>query len=92
MPFGRGVALWRLGRGSFETEPRSSRTVNVKMLLHPDPQKFNTFNTFNTFAVVNPALDYSTLVHPQAPRAHSVSASAVSTLHPPSPVSDGRGG
>ena len=66
--------------------------LNLKVLLHPAPQKFNTFNTFNTFAIVTPAPDYSTLVHRQAPRAQSVSASAVSTLHPPSPVSDGRGG
>ncbi|MDF3041846.1 MAG: hypothetical protein K0Q71_6228, partial [Thermomicrobiales bacterium] len=25
--------------------------MNVKMLLHPAPQKFNTFNIFNTFAI-----------------------------------------
>ncbi len=31
--------------------------VNVKMLLSPAPQKFNTFNTFNTFAIVNPTLN-----------------------------------
>jgi hypothetical protein len=31
---------------------RGSSPVNVKMLLHPAPQKFNTFNIFNTFAIV----------------------------------------
>jgi hypothetical protein len=25
--------------------------LNLKMLAHPAPQKFNTFNTFSTFAI-----------------------------------------
>jgi hypothetical protein len=41
------------------------------MLLCPVPQKFNTFNTFNTFAVVTPALEHPTLIHPQSPRLHA---------------------
>jgi hypothetical protein len=38
-----GEDYWALGEG------RSSRGVNVnlKMLLVPTPEKFNTFNTFN---------------------------------------------
>ena len=60
--------------------------LNLKVLPSPTPEKFNTFNTF---AVFSRAPDYSTLVHPQPPRTQSVSASAVFTLHPPSPVSDG---
>jgi hypothetical protein len=46
--------------------------VNVKMLLHPAPQKFNTFNIFNTFAIFSPALEYPALVHRQALRVRSV--------------------
>jgi hypothetical protein len=65
--------------------------LNLKMLPSPTPEKFKTFNIFNTFAVFYRAPDYSTLVQPQAPHAQSVSASAVSMLHPPSPVSDGPG-
>jgi hypothetical protein len=57
-------------------------SLNLKVLPSPTPEKFNTFNIFNTFAVFSRAPDYSTLVHPQAPRTQSVSASAVSTLHP----------
>src|SRR5215207_975790 len=38
------------------------------MLLCPVPQKFNTFNTF---AVVTPALEHPTLIHPQSPRLHA---------------------
>jgi hypothetical protein len=57
--------------------------LNLKVLPSPTPEKFNTFNIFNTFAVFSRAPDYSTLVHPQAPRIQSVSASAVSTLHLP---------
>jgi hypothetical protein len=61
------------------------------MLLRPVPQMFNTFNTFNTFAIVTPASDYPTLIHPQAPRAQSVSERADSTLHPSllSPTGEG---
>jgi hypothetical protein len=52
--------------------------VNVKMLLRPVPQKFNTFNTFNTFAKFakfanfNPALEHPTLLHRHAPRPGSI--------------------
>jgi len=42
--------------------------VNLKMLLRPVAQKFNTFNTFTTFAIVTPVLDFPTLLHRQAPR------------------------
>ena len=53
--------------------------MNVKMLLRPVPQKFNTFNTFNTFAKFakfanfNPALEHPTLLHRHAPRLGSIS-------------------
>ena len=83
---------------------RGVRVSCLKMLLFPAPQKFTTFNTFTAFATFamfamfaifanfDPALDYPTQVHPQTPRARSVSERAVSRQNPPSPVSDGRGG
>jgi hypothetical protein len=70
--------------------------VNVKMLLRPVPQKFNTFNTFNTFAKFakfanfNPALEHPTLLHRHAPRLGSISENAVSWPNPPLLSSTGR--
>ena len=43
--------------------------MNVKMLLHPAPQKFNTFNTFAIFSF---ALEYPALIYRQALRVRSV--------------------
>ena len=68
--------------------------MNVKMLLRPVPQKFNTFNTFNTFAKfanIDPALEHPTLIRRHAPQLGSISERAFPT-RPPSPVFDGRGG
>ena len=77
------------------------------MVLSPAPQTFTTFSTFSNiamfaifakfakfakFANFNPALEYPTLTHRHAPHLGSISEHAISTPHPPSPVSDGRGG
>jgi hypothetical protein len=72
--------------------------VNLKMLLRPVPQKFNTFNTFNIFAKFakfanfNPALDHPTLLHRHAPRLGSISEHAVSWPNPPLLSLTGEGG
>jgi hypothetical protein len=62
--------------------------VNVKMLLSPAPQKFNTFNTFNTFAIFakfanfTPAPAYPLPVHRQASTALPIRERPFSTPHP----------
>jgi hypothetical protein len=69
--------------------------VNVKMLLRPVPQKFNTFNTFNTFAKFanfNPALEHPTLLRRHAPRPGSISERTFPPTHPPLLSPTGEGG
>jgi hypothetical protein len=59
--------------------------VNVKMLLRPVPQKFNTFNTFAKFAKFanfNPAPEHPTLLHHHAPRPGSISARRLDATSP----------
>jgi hypothetical protein len=57
--------------------------MDLKKLLFPAPQKFNTFTTFAIFANFNLAREYPILLNRQAPCAQSASACAVSTPHPP---------
>jgi hypothetical protein len=47
---------------------------------------FAKFAKFAKFAIFDPALEYPTLVHPQALRSRSTSDRACSTSHPALPV------
>jgi hypothetical protein len=63
--------------------------VNVKLVPHPAPEKFNTFNTFNTFANFDPALEHLTLIHPKR-RQSDLSQNPGSTPTRASPCAQGR--
>ena len=46
--------------------------VQVKMVVFPVPEKFNTFNTFTTFDPLSPATALSSPPHRKAARRHGV--------------------
>jgi hypothetical protein len=61
----------------------------AKMAPHPVPEMFAIFAKFAKFAKFanfDPALEYPTLIHRQAPRARSMSDRSYSTPHPALPV------
>jgi hypothetical protein len=45
----------------------------AKLAHHPVPEMFAKFAKFAKFAIFDPALEYPTLVHPQALRSRSTS-------------------
>jgi hypothetical protein len=72
----------RSGQGGGFTAARVNVNVNVKMLLHPAPQKFTTFAKFAKFADFDPAREHPTPIHRHAPRLGSISERAVQTQNP----------
>jgi hypothetical protein len=54
----------------------------AKMAPRPVPEMFAKFAKFAKFAIFDPALEYPTLIHPQALRSRSTLDRACSTPHP----------
>jgi hypothetical protein len=54
----------------------------AKLALCPVPEMFAKFAKFAKFAIFDPALEYPTRIHRQAPRSRSTSDRDFSTPHP----------